>query len=136
MPSEIQYNLASRKETSSITSRMNEDSFEDEMIYSNKAQLKIRSNISNSNCNLLGIFKNNKNKYYCIKIHPLADKITFNRGIIDDELLDFMSIDQFVENKNGIPYQTEEFDDENSAYEKGLSFLNENEYKDIEIPLD
>lgn len=136
MPSEIQYNLASRKETSSITSQTNEDSFEDETIYSNKAQLEISSNISNDNCNIFGIFKDINGKYYCIKIHPLSDGFVFNKGIIEDEFLEFMSVHHTVENENGIPYQTGEFDDENSAYEEGLRLLNENEYKIIEIPLD
>lgn len=136
MPSEIQYNLASRKETSNITSQINEDSFEDEMIYSNKATLEITSNIVNSNCNVLGVFKDTSEKYYCIRMSGMSDQMLFNKGVIELDNVKFM-FSKIYDSSNGGFFDT--FDDEKAAYEAGIKSLDDmsdtSEYKIIEIPL-
>ena len=132
-PSEIQYNLDSRKETSIIASRMNEDSFEDEMIYSNKAQLEISSNFANK-CKIMGIFKDNTGNYYCVTTSNFSDFV-FNKGNLEDEFLNFVLLTHPVENEHGVPHMYYDYDDEKSAYEDGLSSINENECQIVEIPL-
>ncbi len=131
IPSEIQYNLDSRKETSSITSRMNDDSFEDEMIYSNKAQLEISSNFSNK-CKVIGIFKDTTGKYYCVTI---SSDFVFDKGNLEEEFLECFLHTHPVENEHGVPHMYYDYDDEKSAYEDGLSSINENECQIVEIPL-
>ncbi len=133
MPSEIQYNLDSRKETSSITSRMNEDSLEDEMIYSNKAQLEISSNFSNK-CKVMGIFKDTTGNYYCVTTSNFSDFV-FDKGSLEEEFLECVLHTHPVENEHGVPHMYYDFDDEKSAYEEGLSSINESECQIVEIPL-
>lgn len=133
MPSEIQYNLTSRKETSNITSQMNEDSFEDEMIYSNKANLEINSSFANK-CKVMGILKDTTGNYYCVDIYNPSD-IVFDKGNLEEESLKFFLHTHPVENEYGVPHMYYDYDDEKSAYEDGLSSINENECQIVEIPL-
>lgn len=133
LPLEIQYKLVSRKETSSITSRMNEDSFEDEMIYTNRAQLEISSDFNNK-CIIMGIFKDTTDNYYCVKTSNYTE-LVFNKGSFEEESIDCNLLTHPVENEYGVPHNYYEYDDENSAYEDGLSLINKNECQIVEVTL-
>lgn len=133
MPSEIEYDLDARKEKSKITSHMNEDSFEDEMIYSNTAQLKI-SSISLRKCIIIGTFKDTTDKYYCVSTAS-SSKFIFDKGNLEDELLKFFLQAHVVEDEHGFTDLEYYYDDEQSSYKGGLVDINENEYQIVEISL-
>lgn len=102
IPSDALYNLEGRKATSDIYSRSNEDSFEDEMIYTNTASLQIYDIHVSANSKCFGIFKDNKGNYYCVGVEPI-----FEKGILIEERLEFTSL------------YHEQFPDEDTAYDYG-----------------
>ncbi len=136
MPSTIQYNMEKRKADSTITSVSDENSFEDKEIYSNKANLEITSNIVNSNCNVLGVFKDTSDKYYCVRITGMSDHILFDKGVINLDNVKFMLSKIYDSSSGGI---LDTFDDEKAAYEAGIKSLDDmadiSEYEIVEISL-
>ncbi len=127
IPSEALYNLERRKATSGINSRSNEDSFEDEMIYTNTASLQIYDFSVSANSKCFGIFKDNKGNYYCVGVEPI-----FEKGILIEDRLEFTSL------------YYEQFPDEDTAYDYGAIkksgdvntyFGDDDESTIVEIPL-
>ena len=109
MPSEIQYN------------------------FYHFAYLTIIPNFSNK-CKVMGIFKDTTGNYYCVTTSNFSDFV-FDKGSLEEEFLECVLHTHPVENEHGVPHMYYDFDDEKSAYEEGLSSINESECQIVEIPL-
>lgn len=127
IPSDALYNLERRKATSGIYSHSNEDSFEDEMIYTNTASLQIYDFSVSANSKCFGIFKDNKGNYYCIGVEPI-----FEKGILIEDNLIFTSLyhEQFPDEDTAYDYEAIKKSGDVNTY-----FGDDDESTIVEIPL-
>lgn len=127
IPSDALYNLEGRKATSCIYSRSNEDSFEDEMIYTNTASLQIYDFSVPANSKCFGIFKDNKGNYYCVGVEPI-----FEKGILIEDNLKFTSLlhEPYSDEKTAYDYDAIKKRGDVNTY-----FGDDDESTIVEIPL-